>query len=219
MTLMQVIIHQPIENCTLWRYMPLEGLLWLLQQNCLWFTQLERFRDPYEGTANKALSWEGTVDGDLVFKPEKDTTHDLYVNCWHSNNDESAAMWDVYSKTSGVAITTTLARLQAALTDAPQKIDIAAIHYQAITPNLAAGLPWAIKRPSFAHEREVRAVFRDPECGQAGIGVPVNVAALIVKIHVSPEPGSEWVESVVADVVKTYDFTTMVKRSNLYTLL
>src|SRR5208282_4088602 len=86
----------------------------------------------------------------------------LYVNCWHCNPDESAAMWAVYSKTSGVAITTTLARLQAALADAPQEIEIAAVHYVPISPGFAAGSPWTIKRPSFAHEREARAVFRDP---------------------------------------------------------
>ena len=216
---MSVKIHGPIENHPLWRYMSLEKLLWLLQRKCLYFRQLKQFKDPYEGTANRELSWEGTVDGDLIFKPEKDTTHDVYVNCWHSNDGDSAAMWDVYSKTSGVAITTTLARLQAALTEAPQEIDIAAVHYEAITPNLAVGLPWAIKRPSFAHEREVRAVFRDPQCSQTGIGVPVDVAALIEKIYVSPEPGSEWVESVVADVVKAYGFTITVRRSDLYTLI
>ena len=198
--------------------MSLEGLLWLLQQNCLWFTQLQQFRDPYEGAANKALRWEGAVDGGLVFKPDKGTTHDVYVNCWHSNPDESAAMWSVYSGTSGVAITTTLARLQAALADAPQEIEIAPVHYRAITPGFAAGSPWTIKRPSFAHEREVRAMFRDPGCGQAGIGVPVDVASLIEKIHVSPE-SERWVESVVADVVAKYGLTTTVKRSGLYTLL
>jgi hypothetical protein len=117
-----------------------------------------------------------------------------------------------------VAITTTLARLKAALTDAPQEIEIAAIQYLPASPGFAAGSPWTIKRPSFAHERELRAVFRDPGCGQAGIGVPVDVAALVDKIHVSPE-SEAWVERVVADVVKEYGFTTTVKRSDLYALL
>jgi hypothetical protein len=119
-----------------------------------------------------------------------------------------------------VAVTTTLDRLQFALRDASQSIEIATVHYRALNPNFfAAGSPWTIKRPSFAHEREVRAVFRDPGCGQAGIGVPVDVAALMEKIYVTPEPKSEWVESVVDDVVKKYGLTTPVKRSDLYTLL
>lgn|ERR1017187_1394830 len=218
---MPATITEPIERQTLWRYMNLEKLLWLLQRKCLYFPQLKQFKDPYEGIASIALQWACTVEDDPIFQPIKDEQihEQLYVNCWHSNADESAAMWAVYSTTSGVAVTTTLDRLQFALRGAPQSIEIAAIHYEAITPGFAAGSPWTIKRPSFAHEREVRAVFRDPKCGQAGIGVPVDVAALIEKIHVSPEPGSEWVESVVADVVKTYGFTTTVKRSDLYTLL
>jgi len=217
---MAIRIHQPIENRTLWRYMSLEKLLWLLQRNSLYFTQLKQFKDPYEGTAPVALQWAGKVDQDPVFTPIKDehVRDHIYVNCWHSNNDESAAMWSVYSKTSGVAITTTLARLQAALTDAPQEIEIAAVQYEAIAPGFAAGSPWTIKRPSFAHEREVRAVFRDPGCGQVGIGIPVDVAALIEKILVSPEPEFDpWVE-VVADVVAKYGLTVTVKQSDLYIL-
>src|SRR5208283_480792 len=209
---MPIRIHEPIEDRTLWRYMDLEKLLSLLQRNCLYFAQLKRFKDPYEGTAPMALRGAGTVDQGLVFDPVRDEQiHDhLYVSCWHSNPDESAAMWAAYSRTSGVAITTTLARFQAALTDAPQEIEIAAVHYRAITPGFAAGSPWTIKRPSFAHEREVRAVFRDPGGCQEGIGIPVDVAALIEKIHVSPE-SEPWVERVVADVVAKYGLTTTVK--------
>jgi hypothetical protein len=181
---------------------------------------LKQFKDPYEGTASIALQWAGTVDQDPVFQPIKDEQiHEhLYVNCWHSNPDESAAMWAVHSKTSGVAIATTLARLQAALADAPQEIEIAAVTYRATTPGFAAGSPWTIKRPGFAHENEVRAVFRDPGCDQAGVGIPVDVAALIDKIRVSPE-SAPWIESVVADVVEKWGLTTTVKRSDLCTLL
>jgi hypothetical protein len=201
--------------------MNLEKLLWLLQRKCLYFTQLKQFKDPYEGIASIALQWACTFEEDPIFQPIKDEqiSEQLYVNCWHTNADESAAMWAVYSTASGVAVTTTLDRLQFALRDASQSIEIATVHYRALTPNFAAGSPWTIKRPSFAHEREVRAVFRDPGCGQAGIGVPVDVAALMEKIYVTPEPRSEWMESVVADVVNKYGFTTAVKRSDLYTLL
>jgi hypothetical protein len=201
--------------------MSLEKLLWLLQQKCLYFAQLKGFRDPYEGAAPIALQWACTFDDNPVFVQSLKDEHildDLYVNCWHSNPDESAAMWSVYSRTSGVAVTTTLSRLQVALGDAPQNIEIAAVQYEAITPGFAAGSPWTIKRPSFAHEREVRAVFRDPECGHAGVGVQVDVAKLIEKIHVSPE-SDLWVEGVVADVAAKYGVTTTVKRSDLYTLL
>lgn len=188
---MPVKITEPIERETLWRYMSLEKLLWLLQRNCLYFSQLKQFPDPYEGAASLALQWAPCkVGDDPVFQPIKEE-HILdyrYVNCWHSNPDESAAMWSVYSRTSGVAVTTTLERLEVALRDASQNIGIAAVHYRAITPGLAAGSPWTIKRPSFAHEREVRAGFRDPECGKPGVGIPVDVAALMEKIYVSPEP-------------------------------
>ena len=217
---MPVKIHEPIENDTLWRYMSLEKLLWLLQRKSLYFTQLKKFQDPYEGATPIGMQWACTVENPPVFiqsiKDEHILDH-LYVNCWHGNPDESAAMWAVYSKTSGVAIATTLGRLQASLTAAPQEIEIATVQYEAISPGFATGTPWRNKRPSFAHEREVRVVFRDPECGQAGIGIPIDLAALVENIYVSPE-SEPWVESVVADVVTKYGVNAPVKRSDLYTL-
>jgi hypothetical protein len=217
---MPVRIRPPIEHQTLWRYMSLEKLLSLLQRKCLYFTQMKQFRDPYEGAAPTGFQWQWTFEQSPVFvKSIKDEQiHDhLYVNCWHCNPGESAAMWAVYSRTSGVAVKTTLDRLQVALADATQDIEIAAVQYEAITSGFAAGSPWTIKRPSFAHEKEVRAVFRDPECGEAGIGIAVEVEALIERVHVSPE-SELWVEAVVIDVVAKYGLTATVKRSDLYTL-
>jgi hypothetical protein len=152
--------------------MSLEKLLWLLQRNCLYFSQLKQFQDPYEGAAAIALQWACTGDDDLVFIQSIKDEHILdhrYVNCWHNNPDQSAAMWSVYSRTSGVAVTTTLERLQVALKDASQDIEIAEVDYRAITPGFATGSPWTVKRSSFAHEREVRAGFRDAECGEGGV--------------------------------------------------
>jgi hypothetical protein len=184
---MSVGIHKPLGDPTLWRYMRLEELLSILQLSELHFTQLGRFKDPYEGTT--PIDLRSTFRGEQI--PEPGPTEDerasagwverpldfegirdehardqFYVSCWHSNSDESAAMWSIYSGTRGVAVWTHLDRLKAALRDVPRDIAIAAVQYLPRTPGLAAGSPWTVKRPSFAHEKEVRAVFRDPELGQ-----------------------------------------------------
>jgi hypothetical protein len=200
--------------------MSLEKLLWMLQQRRLHFCQMKQFRDPYEGAAPIGMQWACSVDLETAFVGylKDEHIHEyLYVNCWHSNTDESAAMWSLYSNDCGVAIVTTLDRLRSALEIAAQEIEIAAVRYEAITPGFMAGSPWRIKRPSFAHEREVRAVIRDSDCGAPGIGVPVDLEALIDKIQVSPD-SEPWVESVVTEVAMKYGVRSNVSRSALYTL-
>jgi len=214
-----VTIIEPVERQRLWRYMSLEKLLSLLQRG-LHFAQLKTFKDPQEGTAPKVLIWKGKGDQPMVPMHVHDDPTQLYVCCWHRSADESAAMWSIYSGTGGVAVTTTLDRLAVALKDSPQNVEIAEVHYITPPPSgvLAAGSPWTVKRPSFSHEKEVRAVFRDPECGRSGIYIPVNVAGLIERIYVSPESES-WIEEVVENVVAKYGLSAPVRRSDLYTLL
>jgi len=48
---------------------------------------------------------------------DKKLRDELYVSCWHSNQHESAAMWALYSRTSGIAIRTTAGRFVRALRD------------------------------------------------------------------------------------------------------
>jgi hypothetical protein len=126
-------------------------------------------------------------------------------------------MWSLYSIQNGVAVKTTAAKLEVALRDAPHDIEISTVQYELISAGFMAGSPWKIKRPSFAHERELRAAFREPECGVPGIGVPIDVDALIEEVYVSPE-SDLWIEAVIRDIVSKYGCTKAVKRSDLYTL-
>jgi hypothetical protein len=95
----------------LWRYMDFPKFVSMLQQKALWFTRLDQFPDPYEGRLTKPTAdffeqtkWRGGVHY------EKFRQHRC-VNCWHLNDYESAAMWELYSKADGVAIRSSLSRL------------------------------------------------------------------------------------------------------------
>lgn len=45
-----------------------------------------------------------------------------FVNCWHLNNHESAAMWSLYSRTNeGIALVSSPARIEAALASTPRR--------------------------------------------------------------------------------------------------
>jgi hypothetical protein len=236
---MPIVFPESLKDLTLWRYMGLEKLLSLLQSRSLYFAQLKSFRDPYEGMV--PIAWQGAItdvsqipdfsasngspewqqimlsipDGQHL-KDEKLRT-ELYVSCWHSNPHESAAMWSLYSKTSGLAIRTTSNRLADALRDCQPRVELAAVQYSDIVPGLLSGNPWSIKRPSFQHEVEIRAVIRDPHGSEEGLLVPVDLEVLIEEVYISPEAES-WVASVVKDVIAKYGLGRSVHRSGLWTL-
>jgi hypothetical protein len=222
---MPIVLPESLKGVKLWRYMSLQKLLALLQSERLHFSQLKLFRDPYEGSV--PIAWRSGV---LGFRPElqffpgpgeflKDTSigEELYMSCWHSNERESAAMWSLYSTENGIAIQTTCDRLVHAFRSCERNIELAAVQYTDITPELMSGSPWTIKRLSFQHENEVRACIRDPHCKRPGILLPVDVEALIEEVFISPE-SEAWTEAVVKDVVAKYGLRKPVQRSDLYTL-
>ena len=201
---MPIVLPESLKGLTLWRYMSLEKLLGILQSRSLYFPQLRSFRDPYEGMV--PIAWRGGVtdlsqlpdllgnggspewqevklsipDGEYL--RDENLPAELYVSCWHSNPHESAAMWSLYSRDNGIAIKTTSNRLADALRDCRPRVDFAAVEYADIVPGLMSASPWSVKRPSFQHQNEIRAVIRDPDCKKAGVLVPVNIETLIQEV-------------------------------------
>lgn len=234
---MPIAFPDSLKGLTLWRYMGIEKLLDLLQTRSLYFPQLTCFRDPYEGWVPTA--WEGDVmdvsqlphlltsDGrpdwqEVRFFPSggqylRDVPAELYVSCWHNNPHESAAMWSLYSSTNGLVIKTTSDRLADAFNNCEPQIELVAVEYVEIVPGLLSGRPWSLKRPSFQHENEIRAVIRDPGCKQPGLRVPVDLEVLIQEVYLSPESDS-WILPVVKGVTANYGLHKNVKRSELWEL-
>ena len=238
---MSVNIPESLQGVTLWRYMSLEKFLAVIQSRSLHFSRLSEFRDKYEGRC--PIAWQGPIT-DLSQLPDlararesadawrqvgvsipegkylKDDKlpDEVYVSCWHKAEQESAAMWSLYSRNSGIAIKTISDQLGNSLRSCERNIELAAVEYIDMTSELMSSRPWTIKRPSFQHEREVRAAIRDPGCQTPGLLVSVDIEVLIDDIHISPE-SEPWIEDVVKDVVAKYGLHKKVKRSQLYELL
>jgi hypothetical protein len=121
------------------------------------------------------------------------------VNCWHANDYESEAMWKLYSALgSGVAIESTVERLRDVL--APTSgINIDRVRYENFdSAEIVKGFSSCflmLKRPSFAHEQEVRATIHLTEQGK-GVEVPCNLGRLIVRVHVAPSAPSIFYKAV-----------------------
>lgn len=212
----------------------------LIDSSSLFFCRADHFRDPFEGSYSQA---------NLALRPQlyKDLAPDqldrlleqhsrfakwvrewTYITCWHANEFESAAMWDLYAKTDeAVAIETTYARLTQAL---PNNSFLGVVQYiDYRTQWLPEGntfYPFLHKRKSFEHEREVRAIIQDLPVEQdqiaagkpnnaSGLSVPVALDSLIGKIHVSPTAPS-WLGELLSSIVAKYGLHCPVEKSDLY---
>ena len=141
-----------------------------------------------------------------------------FVCCWHANEFESEAMWNLYTNDSkqGIAIQTTYNNLYLALDKDPD-IYTGYVNYIDFSKQFASiNDTLFYKRYSFAHEREVRSVIHEfsNQDSSTGIYKPVNLAYLIENIYVSPTSQS-WFYDVVKNIVEVYGLKKPVLQSTL----
>ncbi len=148
------------------------------------------------------------------------------------------AMWKLYLRTSeGIAIRSTFGRLTSALPqfkkthkgrtahDGLIRIQIGKVRYVDFDDSvLSGGAGIMLKRKSFEHEREIRAIAVDdavelwPENPSpfpaGGEIVKVNLNELIEQIFVAPE-AAVWFKDLVDRVIKAFGFAFPVIKSDL----
>jgi hypothetical protein len=88
----------------------------------------------------------------------------LFVNCWHLNNYESAAMWSGYvSGTEGIAVVSNYERIERSLARSPERLFAGKVEYLDFEKSKVENslmLPLS-KRVSFAYENEFRLIRWD----------------------------------------------------------
>jgi hypothetical protein len=172
-------IESPDNEQKIWRYMDFPKYLDMLTTNTLYFTRVEKLEDPYDcswmqflGEPYKQLppqakEWACKVNTfERLF---------VYLNCWHMNDVESAALWRLYSenKYETIAIQTTFGKLKSEIENkwsrdgGPHISKVKYDRENAGKPignspegRLFSALSRAniiYKRPSFKHEEELRA--------------------------------------------------------------
>ncbi|HEX6370331.1 MAG TPA: DUF2971 domain-containing protein [Longimicrobium sp.] len=188
----------PNPESRLWRYMSVPKYLSLIQRSGLFLSSLElmALTDPFEGSLPlskfRHRDWNSREDIPEQILPKlpgyfeavglkhyRDLVeHDIrrsfafrrsyFINCWHINEHESAAMWDIYSRRDeGIAIVSSESRIESALIDWGNpiyggcvtygdymKADLEFDEWFAFTPILH-------KRVDFAYEKEYRLVYWD----------------------------------------------------------
>lgn len=230
------------EDIVLWRYMDFTKFVSLISSKSLFFCRADLLGDPFEGSYPRAnVKLRPYVYKDLPLPQDHiikiiNKMADLakwirewtYINSWHANEYESAAMWDLYGKTNhAIAIVTDYRTLKAVL---PEKVYLGLVNYidyeKEWLPEGNFFYPFMHKRKSFEHEREVRAIIQEfpSENNEIAVGkknqingikIEVDINLLIKKIYVSPVT-QDWIVELTKDVARKFDIIAPVQKSNLY---
>lgn len=158
-------------------------------------------------------------------------TTEVFVSCWHLNVHESDAMWRLYSSNEGaVALRTEYGLLAEAL---PSFSHMGLVRYldykdqrlpsKHEAPNYFEA--FLVKRASFSHENEVRAVIWDKahdteaaltEANRVGGGlqIPIEIERAIQAVYISPL-APHWFNGVITDLLRSYQINLPVRQSDL----
>lgn len=260
------------EEKMIWRYMDLPKFIDLIDRRALFFTKASRYPDPYEGTIPKhnelvrKTIYEKVrpeFESDEQFNNFVNNAPEIFgsvlkqyrdlvmINSWHLSDYESAALWELYGTKTGIAIQSTIGDLKESFAMTDDSIWIGCVNY--IDFNHQWMDEWnifeafAIKRPSFSYEAEIRAVTCLPdnntgnsvlsklnierkanspshqrlsnpaELTDDGKYVKVDLGKLINLVYVSPMALS-YFKNVTESIVLKYELDKKVIKSDLYTL-
>jgi len=211
-------------NIKIWRYLDFSKFVDLLINESLFFTRADKFDDIFEGSLPSPSVFARQVQLKEFFP--SNTEHKIKfwnnigikfkkeyaINCWHMNDVESAAMWNIYLKNNeGIAIQSTYKRLSQCLNKLPKPVYLGIVKYINYDKDLIDWgnrmIPFFHKRKSFIHEQELRALIRgsDYDLSNGGIKLPINLKILIEKIYVAPNT-QIWINQLIKDLVRTKSF-------------
>lgn len=212
--------HVADKATKVWRYMSFSRFVWLLQKRQLWLSRADLLGDPWEISLAgdqlahvisrhpiSTLPLSDVVPETAMQRSEriiKMWRQQTFINCWSASDHESHALWRIYCPSSeGVAIQTTLAKLQASVGGLPvYRVTYAIPGSRKQTPTRNDLM--TKKRPMFAYEQEVRIVrFIDkerPEPETVGCGLEWDLENCVESIRVHPEADHSFMDTVTATV-------------------
>ncbi|SOD92067.1 hypothetical protein [Spirosoma fluviale] len=230
-----------------WRYMDFTKFVALLNSGSLHLTRCDQFDDQFEGAfpeedsqgqrdnykdalINKARLMPDQLAQVLDTVWKKYQRQYMFINCWHMNSHESAALWNVYGATKeAIAIQTTYDRLRSVL---PASYQIGAVRYidheTYLNEEKEGFFSVMFKRKSFEHERELRVCYVDayefqqdvrnpaeffcPTNARLVETVPVDLNTLVESVRIAPQT-PDWFVKLVKDAVLRFGYNLPVSQS------
>ncbi|MEH7424963.1 hypothetical protein [Bacillus thuringiensis] len=235
----------------IWRYMDFTKFMDMLDKESIFFTRSDKFQDKFEGVypkMNRELRPKNYKEELEKLPPEARENFfksldsiEIFaeflkrftlINCWHMNEYESAAMWDLYLKSNeGIAIQSSVERLVKCFKGNKEKFYIGEVEYidykKTIIPEGNFFYPFTFKRKSFEHERELRVVhllelpavddaidYKAPSPLEFGMPIKCDIKELIERVYVSPT-APEWVFELVCSMCQKFNLDVEVIKSEL----
>lgn len=229
-------LHLPPDDSMLWRYLSFTKFVSLLDQQALFFARADKLGDPFEGSVSKTTVdlrphvHKGLSESGIsaLTRAQRNMPRFTLINCWHSSEYESDAMWRLYSgEYDGIAIRTTIESLKQSFTG-DQRIFLGRVAYvdyeTALIPEGNVLLPYLTKRKSFEHENEVRAIYMEAlrdgpvdlsqDICEIGLFFDVDISRIVSEIVVAPF-AQEWFLALVRSVASRYGLNAPARRSSL----
>jgi len=220
-------------NQKIWRYMDFSKYIDLLTTRELHFARADRLEDifdcsyiPFLKEKSRRLFSENLYTKKEILRINDFCRFFVYLNCWHINDVESAALWKLYSenKYETIAIKSTFGKLKSEIGQSRNDVYILKVRYDpehagTPVPNNPSSKSYTgvekiiYKRKSFKHEEEMRAFIYNGddeirameskhEVEQLKIQRPecirikIKPSNLIEKVYVSPLATDLFVELV-----------------------
>jgi len=239
----------PNSDYTIVKYFDLTKFVSLLYKQALFFCRLDKLEDKFEGTSPKAnfdfrVKWyrqasnfSSPMTDEEIFRKIQDQV--LFekklkalncVNCWNKKEQESAALWKIYSNFSkGIMIKSSISRLKKSLEAAPEQLQLSEIEYKDYNkepiPDGNAMFPLIHKQKAYSYEDEIRLIFEKlPEVGwdydwaqeevEEGLYISTNLNELIEEIIIGPY-SPKWFFKLVEDIAKKYNIEKPINKSEL----
>lgn len=230
-----VIDEQLRRDTVLWRYLDAAKLFDFFENSTLFFCRADHFDDKFEGAFTPSLRQQisdAYARGEIDYSYEqfkRRMRESVFINCWHRNQDDSAAMWALYGKSEcAVALTSTVGQLAATLEgiEEDHAISIARVDYVKhwsdpkldVSPDFTR--VFAYKTKAYEYEKEVRVIIDRtghplvPELLQPGIVMPIDARKLLRSIVIAPD-APPWFEKLVRQSALRYGIEAPVRRSKL----
>jgi hypothetical protein len=238
----------PTYDVAIWRYMDLAKFLWFLKRRALYFSRSDLLGDPYEGHYTQAeieqehlvverlrAETNGAMADDLIRgllsfqrKNVNDFKRTFFVNCWHMNDLESAAMWKLYAPHHhSVCVKSTYSRLANALPPECMAGSVNYIDYRSSIIKGGNAFNYIVhKRRSFEHENELRAVIWNVEWesdgevnrpkvpAEVGRNIEIDINSFVTDVLVSPDSDGLLLE-VVSDACLSAGLNVPVLKSDV----
>jgi hypothetical protein len=231
------VFLDPEGTTKIWRYFDVTKFVSLLERRALFFSRADQFRDPFEGswtkpdiktreqkrTAQLKANNPAITDEELAKMLKQDSAfyknikRSSFINSWHFNETESAAMWKLFLKSDeGIAIQSTTTRFKECFNAFPEPVYIGKINYISYEtdkfyyPFDTPFISLMHKRHAYEYEREYRAIITsadnyrwEEEETLLGKYVPVDIDTMIEHIYLSPGTPA-WYSDLIINVVSKY---------------